>query len=105
MAGRGKQPYLVAEYARTMRFLYEKESGQQSDHPPADLYQERGFATDTQMEANFSVWTALSVLKALEPKPAVQRILIVGPGLDLAPRTSLLDLFLEMLAMVPWRNI
>jgi hypothetical protein len=84
VAGRGK-PYLIAEYGRTMRFLYEKVSGQQLDHPPADLYQERGYATDTQTEANFSVWKALSVLASLEPKLPVQRIL--------PPGTGLLDLF------------
>jgi SAM-dependent methyltransferase len=92
VAGRGK-PYLIAEYARTMRFLYEKESGQTKNLPPADLYQERGYATDTQVEANFAVWTALSVLKSLQPGLRTDRILIVGPGLDLAPRTGLIDLF------------
>jgi hypothetical protein len=92
VAGRGR-PYIIAEYERTMRFLYEKESGQRSNHPPADLYQERGYATDTQIETNFPVWTAISVLKALEPKLATDRILIVGPGLDLAPRTGFIDLF------------
>lgn len=92
VAGRGK-PYLVAAYARTMRFLYEKESGQAKNLPPADLYRERGYATDTQVEANFAVWTALSVLKSLQPGLRTDRILIVGPGLDLAPRTGLLDLF------------
>ncbi len=88
VAGRGK-PYLVSAYARTMRFLYEKEM----NHAPADLYQERGYATDTQVEANFPIWTALSVLKSLEPALAVHRVLIVGPGLDLAPRTGMVDLF------------
>jgi hypothetical protein len=88
------KPYLVAAYARTMRFLYEKESSQTlHHHSPADLYRERGYAADTQLEANFSVWTALSVLKSLEPALAIHRILIVGPGLDLAPRTEMFDLF------------
>ena len=49
------------------------------NHPPADLYQERGYALDTQVEANFAVWTGLSVLHALEPGYAADRILIVGP--------------------------
>ncbi|PWU07684.1 MAG: hypothetical protein C5B51_09620 [Terriglobia bacterium] len=92
VAGRGK-PYLIAAYMRTMRFLYQKESGQQLNRPPVDLYQERGYASDTQVEANFAVWTALSVLHLIEPRLAANRILIVGPGLDLAPRTGFLDLF------------
>jgi hypothetical protein len=90
-AGRGK-PYLIAEYQRTMRFLYEKEGGQAKNLRPADLYQERGYAADTQVEANFAVWSALSVLKSLQPGLRTDRILIIGPGLDLV-RTGLLDLF------------
>ncbi len=92
VAGRGK-PYLMAAYAHTMRFLYKKEAGREPAHPPTDLYQERGYAADTQVEANFPVWTALSVLKSLEPSLAIHRVLIVGPGLDIAPRTGLLDVF------------
>jgi hypothetical protein len=53
VAGRSK-PYLMAAYARTMRFLYEKESSQKLNHSPADLYQERGYAVDTQVQANGS---------------------------------------------------
>lgn len=92
VAGRGKT-YLIAEYARTMRFLYEMERGRQLNHPSADLYQERGYAVDTEVEANFAVWTALSVLQSLEPGFAADRILVVGPGLDLAPRIDMLDRF------------
>jgi hypothetical protein len=92
VAGRGKT-YLITEYARTMPFLYAMERGWQLNHPPADLYQARGYAVDTQVEANFAVWTALSVLHSLEPTFAANRILIVGPGLDLAPRIEMLDLF------------
>ena len=93
LAAAGGKAYLESEYVRTMRFLYEKERGQQQSRPPAGLYQERGYATDTQIEANFAVWTAMSVLKSLDSTFHADRILIVGPGLDLAPRTGLLDFF------------
>jgi hypothetical protein len=92
VAGQGK-PYLVEAYAHTMRFLYEKERGQAKNQPPELLYQQRGYAADTQLESGFAVWTALSVLKELQPDLGLHRILIVGPGLDLAPRTGFIDLF------------
>jgi hypothetical protein len=37
------------------------------------------------------VYLGLGVVKALEPGRRIQRVLIVGPGLDLAPRTGLLE--------------
>lgn len=81
------QPQLEAEYARAMRFLYRKEFASQF---PAGLYQERGLSADASIEANFAVSEALAVLKALDRRP-LQSILIVGPGLDFAPRTGMLD--------------
>lgn len=90
LGGRGK-PYLIGEYARAMRFLYEKETKQAANLPPAGLYQERGYASDTQVEATFAVWTALAVLKSLEPALKIHSVLVVGPGIDLAPRTGLID--------------
>jgi SAM-dependent methyltransferase len=110
--------YLTAQYARSMKFLYEKEfvsqqvSGSGKSSFVASLYQERGHSTDTQIEANYAVYTALSVLKALSAAPtgkvtgknaypaptgknaypAFNRVLIVGPGLDFAPRTDLMDI-------------
>ncbi len=79
---------LLGEYARVMRFLYAKEfSGAQV----AGLYQQRGLSTDTQVEANFAVWNALAVLKANQPNLSLSKILVVGPGLDLAPRTDFFD--------------
>jgi SAM-dependent methyltransferase len=79
---------LSAAYARAMRFLYEKEFGAGS---AAALYQQRGYSTDTQVEANVAVSTALAVLRELDPKVRVERVLIVGPGLDFAPRTGFRD--------------
>lgn len=89
--------FLWREYARSMRFLYLKEFAGKDANPStkgevlASLYQNRGHSTDTRLEANFAIWTALSVLKALNPGLQINRVLIVGPGLDFSPRTSLIE--------------
>ena len=84
---------LAAEYLRVMRFLYQKEFVAQREASPAaavaELYRRRGLSTDTAVEAGYVVHLGLGVLKALEPARRVRRVLIVGPGLDLAPRTGL----------------
>ena len=84
---------LAAEYLRVMRFLYLKEFVAQRDTAPAaavaELYRRRGLSTDTAIEAGYVVHLGVGVLKALEPARRVRRVLIVGPGLDLAPRTGL----------------
>ena len=90
---------LYAQYARAMKFLYRKEFASrtvaQKDSAAfiASLYQERGHSTDTQIEANFAVYIALASLKAQSPSTRIKKVLIVGPGLDFAPRTDLIDLF------------
>ncbi len=81
---------LLAEYSRAMRFLYEKEFRTPKSQV-SGLYQSRGHSTDTQVEANYAVWNGLAVLKALNPKLFIQRALVIGPGLDFAPRTDLFD--------------
>jgi len=91
---------LYREYARSMKFLYRKEFLSKEFSSPreltayvASLYQDRGHSTDTQIEANFALYIALSALKAQTPAAQLDRVLIVGPGLDFAPRTDLIDLF------------
>jgi hypothetical protein len=94
---------LYAEYARAMRFLYRKEFASRKFGRErlaayvASLYQDRGHSTDTQIESNFAVYTALAALKAGEksqqPSTHLNRVLIIGPGLDFAPRTDFIDLF------------
>lgn len=90
---------LSSEYVRAMRFLYRKEFASRSIRQEelaayvASLYQSRGHSTDTQIEANFAVFQALQVLKLSSPTTELNRVLIVGPGLDFAPRTDLIDLF------------
>ena len=88
---------LYADYARSMKFLYRKEvvaNGlKPADKGPflASLYQDRAPGTETRMEASYTVFAALSVLKALNPGVQLNRVLIVGPGIDLSPRTGLID--------------
>ncbi len=94
-------PRIEIEYLRTMRFLYRKEflSRQFDPAGQADyisgLYRTRAHSTDTQIEAGFGVDTALALIGQIEEqsgrKRRFSRVLIVGPGQDLAPRTGLLD--------------
>ncbi|MEK7405421.1 MAG: methyltransferase [Acidobacteriota bacterium] len=78
---------LGAEYARAMRSLYRKEfAGEQRG-----WYRERGHSSDTQPESSCAVRMALEVVKVLEPDARLERALVVGPGLDFAPRTALDD--------------
>jgi hypothetical protein len=92
---REREPALMREYLRVMRFLYEKEFvSQRSEHAPesvAELYRARGLSTDTAVEAGYLVYLGLGVVTSLEPDRRIRRVLIVGPGLDLAPRTALLE--------------
>ena len=81
---------LLSEYARSMGFLYQKEF-KAPKNQVAGLYQSRGHSTDTQVEANYAVWNALGVLKAMRPDLVIRRVLVVGPGLDFAPRMDLFD--------------
>ena len=86
---------LTHEYERAMGFLYQKEFIAQRGPDPAgaieSLYHSRGFSTDTAVESGYVVHLGLAVLKAMEPERRVRRVLIVGPGLDLAPRTGFID--------------
>ncbi len=86
---------LTREYLRVMRFVYEKEFVAQRSARPADavanLYRTRGLSTDTAVEAGFLVSFGVGILKALDPDRRIRRVLIVGPGLDLAPRTGFLE--------------
>lgn len=95
LGSKGLLAALCREYASTMRFLYLKEFSQNapSAEQVAELYQTRGHSTDTRIEANFAAYQALAIISAERPGVRLNRILIVGPGLDFAPRTELIDLF------------
>jgi hypothetical protein len=92
---REREAVLGREYQRVMRFLYEKEFVAQRAPRPAEavaeLYRARGLSTDTAVEAGYVVYLGLGVVKSLEPDRRIRRVLIVGPGLDLAPRTGFIE--------------
>ena len=98
---------LASEYLRAMRFVYEKEFvAQRAEHPAdavADLYRTRGLSTDTGVEAGYLVHLGLAVAKGLQPDRRIRRVLIVGPGMDLAPRTGFREVPPE--SYQPWAVI
>lgn len=95
--GRHDRFDIEVEYRRAMRFLYDKEfksrARQGADRREwiASLYQTRGLSTDTQVDINYMVHVALTALRDREPAFRLRRVLVVGPGLDVAPRTGLRD--------------
>jgi hypothetical protein len=92
---RQRDEILSREYSRVMRFVYEKEFVARRSTNAADavieLYRTRGLSTDTAVEAGYVVYLGLGVMKAIAPERRVRHVLIVGPGLDLAPRTGLVE--------------
>jgi hypothetical protein len=88
-----REASLLREYVRAMRFLYQKEFVAQPSgtNAVAELYHARGLSTDTAVEAGYVVYNGLGIVRSLAPDRQVHRVLIVGPGLDLAPRTGLLE--------------
>lgn len=93
--GPTREAALLDEYARTMRFLYQQEFVAQrapdAAAAVAALYRSRGLSTDTAIEAGYLVSTGIGVMRSLDPDRRVRRVLVVGPGLDLAPRTGFSD--------------
>jgi SAM-dependent methyltransferase len=75
---------LMAAWSTAAAFLREKEHG----GGLGPVYQRRGHSSDTSLAPGFTVWTALGVIAALDRSARFERVLIVGPGLDFAPRTG-----------------
>lgn len=90
---RTREAGVLREYRRAMRFIYQKEFVAQraGADAVAELYRTRGLSTDTAVEAGYLVSLGLGVVKALDPATRIRRVLIIGPGLDLAPRTALIE--------------
>jgi hypothetical protein len=86
-----RRAFLQAQYARAMSFIFEKEFAAPTPEAVVQLYASRGLSTDTAVEAGYAVHSGLGVLKGLDPSRRIRRVLIVGPGIDLAPRTGLLE--------------
>jgi hypothetical protein len=76
---------LEREYQRVAAWLRAKETECDSQACIAKLYESRGHSSDTAPESN------IAVRKALEFTGLRKRVLIVGPGLDWAPRVNLRD--------------
>jgi hypothetical protein len=82
----------VAEhYARSMKFLQDKELSCHDQACIAELYTNRGLSTDTSLQAFRSVEAATEWIKTNRPEFRARHILVLGPGLDFAPRTALHD--------------
>lgn len=80
------------DYVRAARFLYRKEFlSEQKPQQIAELYHDRPHSSDTQIDAGFAVYIGLGIAHSLEPSRRIRRVLVIGPGLDLAPRTDLID--------------
>ena len=87
--GRSLVDDLYADYVRVARFLYKKEfESAGSPAAVAELYRTRPHSSDTAIEAGVGVYLGLGTLHALEPARRIRRVLIIGPGLDIAPRTD-----------------
>lgn len=62
-----------------------------TDPRRAGFYLERGLSSDSEIEAGFIVDLALATARELAPGATARHALIVGPGLDWAPRTGFAD--------------
>jgi hypothetical protein len=90
-SGDDRRKVIAMHYFRAMAFLFQKEFAAPQPEAVARLYESRGLSTDTAVEAGFAVHAGLGVLKGLDPSRRIRRVLIVGPGIDLAPRTGMLE--------------
>jgi hypothetical protein len=83
------------QYARAMAFLREKEVRCRENKDPqaciAQLYVNRGLSTDTSKQAIRVVDAAAAWIRKNRPEFQGNRVLILGPGVDFAPRTGLRD--------------
>lgn len=80
---------LETQYARAMGFLYDKEVLCPDQSCVAALYVDRGLSTDTSTQAFQTVEAAVAWIRQNRPHAGLRRVLILGPGADLAPRTAL----------------
>lgn len=55
------------------------------------FYLQRGLSSDSELEAGFIADLALATARQLAPGALAHRALVVGPGLDWAPRTGFAD--------------
>lgn len=82
--------FIYNAYFDAARFLLRKEAEKAA---VAAAYEERGFSTDTELEANYAVVEGVGSIAHMLAGQPVTRALIVGPGLDFAPRSGLQEFF------------
>lgn len=87
----GRDAFVRAELARVLRWIREKETGCRSAPSPqsciAALYTSRGHSSDTSPASMIAVEAAFRWL-AENGRRGFQRILVIGPGSDFAPRAA-----------------
>lgn len=84
-----------SQYARAMTSLYRKEAACGDAMNPqaciAATYLQRGLSSDTSPESMAAIEAGVRWLSANRPALKFRRVLIVGPGVDFAPRTALTE--------------
>lgn len=81
---------LVDRYSRDVRtFVNASARGQGL----ATLFSDRGLSSDTSIYPGFALEQALNALKSAGMMPAVQRVAVIGPGLDFVDKREGLDIY------------
>lgn len=68
-------------HAEAMRYIHAREVSRERG-----LYRRRGFSLDAVVEAGYTAWTGLGMVRELKKGERLSRALVVGPGLEWAPR-------------------
>lgn len=93
LTGSDPVPVMRAHYIRGMQFLYRKEIECRAAEVPqncvASAYADRGLSSDTSPSSMEAIRAGLSWLSRNRPAFQARKVLIVGPGVDFAPRTGL----------------
>jgi len=90
----GSVEQLSHEYERSMAHLYKQEWIPRGKQGPArrefvgETYQSRGHSSDTGLWAAYVTDVGLNIIRGLRPDTRIRRVLLVGPGVDWAPRTA-----------------
>jgi len=88
VGGRDAAQSLRSASARVLQSLREKRAMQGDGGALARWYQVRGISTDTGLAGTYAVAAGLRSIAARDANWRAGRVLVVGPGLDWAPRGS-----------------
>ena len=75
--------YLDQCHAEAMRFVHAREVTRERG-----LYRRRGFSLDGGVEAGYTTWTGLGVVRDVKKGERFPRALVIGPGLDFSSRVE-----------------